>query len=144
MTWTDATNFILEVLKLNDEAILITSWITKTTFRSVALLHWESLLLTADSLLFKIAVFLQNPLELMMTTSIHIFKLVRFLISLLVAFLLPMIELSWWQNPYYIKWWDLVRKYRLLGVVRQYFCLPLVTKDFGVQNKLYFINAQPN
>lgn len=31
--WPDASDFILEVLKLNDEAILITSCITKTTFR---------------------------------------------------------------------------------------------------------------
>lgn len=33
LPWCDASFLILEMLKLNDEAILITSWETKTTFR---------------------------------------------------------------------------------------------------------------
>lgn len=45
LPWCNASFLILEALKLKDEAILITSWETKTVFRWVAWLHSNSLLL---------------------------------------------------------------------------------------------------
>lgn len=100
LPWCDASFLILEMLKLNDEVILITSWETKTTFRWVAWLHSNSLLFLVCSPKIPILPS-KSPWIHIMTSIQNMLNSIWSLISLWAAVVLP--ESSLWKKPTSIK-----------------------------------------